>query len=358
MIRTLLLLAALLGGPTAAVAQVPAPGPSAAALVPDVLRVGVIDRPPYASVGEDGLHSGFVVGIWRLVAERLGTQTEWVTIERAEVRAAVASGLVDLALPVDAAAPLEVGLDLTHPLHSSHVGVVSKAESRIWSTVRGLASTEFLRIVAGLALLLLAVGALVWALERRSNGEQFQRDPVRGLGDGFWWAGVTLTTIGYGDKAPATVAGRAVAMLWMLAGLAVSAALTAAVINVSNAGSAPELPEDLRGYSVLALPEGAAAAFLAREDIDAGTREDAEALLQAVADGEADRAVGAAPALRAALSGSDLNLQVRETLLDPVLVAVALPEGSPLREPLNRAILEVVTSEAGIDLIRRYLPED
>ncbi|MGR3540776.1 MAG: ion channel [Hasllibacter sp.] len=362
MTRPLILLAVLMHAALAAPAAAQdAIAPDAAAAgappLPERLRVGIVDRPPYAEVGADGLHGGLVVEIWRVAAERLGVATDWVVLEPDEMRAAVASNFVQVALPADASAPLEAALDLTHPVHSSHVGVATPPEGRVWSTVRGLASTEFLRIILALSALLLAVGAVIWLLERRENGDQFHPDAKRGLGDGFWWAGVTLTTIGYGDKAPATLGGRAVAMLWMLAGLAVSAALTAAVINVSGAAGAPEVPEDLRGRSVVALEEGAVAAFLARQGIEAEVVGDARALIRAVEEGGADAAVGAAAALQAAAGALGADVEVRSTLLDPILVGLAVRQGSPLREPLNRVLLEVITSEAGIDLIRRHLPE-
>lgn len=48
---------------------------------------------------------------------------------------------------------------------------------------------------------------------------------------GFWWSLQTVTTVGYGDVVPASVAGRATAAVVMLAGLSFLAVTTAAVTN-------------------------------------------------------------------------------------------------------------------------------
>jgi voltage-gated potassium channel len=47
--------------------------------------------------------------------------------------------------------------------------------------------------------------------------------------DGVWWAITTMTTVGYGDVAPRTVAGRLIAIVVMLVGIGFVALLTAAV---------------------------------------------------------------------------------------------------------------------------------
>lgn len=52
---------------------------------------------------------------------------------------------------------------------------------------------------------------------------------ITNFGDAFWWAGVTLFTVGYGDFYPITWEGRAIAFVLMLSGWAILAVLTATV---------------------------------------------------------------------------------------------------------------------------------
>ena len=40
-----------------------------------------------------------------------------------------------------------------------------------------------------------------------------------GLPRAVWWAGVTITTVGYGDVVPVTRVGRVFSMVWMFVGM-------------------------------------------------------------------------------------------------------------------------------------------
>lgn len=44
---------------------------------------------------------------------------------------------------------------------------------------------------------------------------------IKNLGDAFWWAIVTVTTVGYGDLYPVTIEGKIIASILMLVGIAV-----------------------------------------------------------------------------------------------------------------------------------------
>ncbi|WP_081747580.1 potassium channel family protein [Arthrobacter sp. Br18] len=91
-----------------------------------------------------------------------------------------------------------------------------------------------------------------------------QDDPganITTLGDALWWAMTTITSVGYGDYYPVTLAGRLVAAGLMIAGIGVLSAVTAAfaswlVENVTAPAAAKEqsqeraVGEELRNVSL------------------------------------------------------------------------------------------------------------
>lgn len=82
------------------------------------------------------------------------------------------------------------------------------------------------RLVVFFALSVTVAGLAVHSIEKGRN-EAFQT-----VGDGLWWAIVTLTTTGYGDKYPITTPGRLMAAVAMLLGMGVVATVTAKIAAV------------------------------------------------------------------------------------------------------------------------------
>ncbi len=305
----------------------------AADLEPDrPIVVTVIDAPPFAMSDASGVHTGLAVDLFRLAAEAAGLDYRLDAAPAgADAGSLVASG--GIVLPVEAEATLAARADLSLPFYTATLGVAEPRRSAILGVIEGLATWAFLRVILGVALVLLIVGAAIWLIERRRNGDMFDPSPARGLGAGFWWAGVTLTTIGYGDKAPVTFAGRALAMLWMLTGLAVSASLTATVVTLAGTGGGPvDLPEALRDARVAVVEDSLAGAFVHGRDLNVTRVTDAAAALDAVEGDEADLALGAAPALRHAREQGGARLTIRRTDWDPVMIAMAFAPGDPLRD--------------------------
>jgi voltage-gated potassium channel len=92
---------------------------------------------------------------------------------------------------------------------------------------RRLLSTEGVRDAAVLAVVaVLGGGAAFAAIEKTdASGHTIT------AWDGVWWAMTTVTTVGYGDYSPRTDAGRAIAIVVMLAGIGFVAVLTAAAAD-------------------------------------------------------------------------------------------------------------------------------
>ena len=77
------------------------------------------------------------------------------------------------------------------------------------------------------SMLLIIVAALaVTQAERHARGAT-----ITNLGDGFWWAITTVTTVGYGDTYPVTITGRFVAAALMIGGVALIGIVTATIAS-------------------------------------------------------------------------------------------------------------------------------
>jgi voltage-gated potassium channel len=71
-----------------------------------------------------------------------------------------------------------------------------------------------------------ACSALVLSFEHQAKGSN-----IHNFGDALWWAIVTVTTVGYGDKYPVTAGGRGVATVLMFVGIGLIGVLTATVAS-------------------------------------------------------------------------------------------------------------------------------
>jgi voltage-gated potassium channel len=81
--------------------------------------------------------------------------------------------------------------------------------------------------VAVLVAFLSALAALAMLDAERTNPDA----NIRSYGDALWWAGTTITTVGYGNRYPTTGGGRLVGFGLMLGGIALLGVVTAALAS-------------------------------------------------------------------------------------------------------------------------------
>jgi polar amino acid transport system substrate-binding protein len=184
------------------------------------LRVAVYDVPPYRHVEPDGSIDGLSVDLWRRAAENLGREYHLVPVTQMEE---ILKGLeqkdYDAAIGAITITPARLArVDFSYPAHRSGVAVVVRQDTGPMAALASYGSVlgELTPLVALTFALLIVMGVAMWLAERpmRPHGHESVVDTLR---DGIYWAVVTMTTVGYGDKTPKTTAGRVIAVVWMLA---------------------------------------------------------------------------------------------------------------------------------------------
>ena len=350
------LLLALSLAPTRAQSPV---NPHAARLVVGTMRV-----PPFVLRSDDGEWSGLSIELWKQIAAELKTDFEFReydydpvglidAIERRQIDVAVA------AIPVTLAG--ESRFDFSHPYFAASLGIGVRVEPQR-STLGALAAVftpQLLRTVGGLLGVLVLVGTLIWLLERRQNAQHFDPRPLRGIGDGLWWAAVTMTTTGYGDKVPLSWRGRALGLLWMFTSIfmiALFSATMASAFVVNRLKVGVTGPADLPRARVAVVSGTPGEQWLIAQSLPARTYPFVIQASKALQRGDVDALVYE----RAILGHMIKQFGWREMHILPHTLAVhdyaiALPVDSPLKESINRALLKVVHQPEWKDIVQRYV---
>ena len=328
------------------------------------LIVAVKNSPPFSF--RNGDHwDGISVALWRQVAGELGRDYRFKAYPDVHsLLKAVTDGQADVGIgAISVTADREQRLDFTQPMFRGGQGIATRSQTGGWfATLTSLFSWRFLSAVLALVLLLLAVGVLVWWFERRRNPEQFGGGAASGIASGFWWSAVTMTTVGYGDKAPITFAGRFLGLIWMFASVITISGFTAAIassVTVDRLQTRVSGVGDLPRVKVGAVAGTSGAGWLKRQGIAYTAYPTANKALTALADDREDAVVYDAPVMRYLLRQE--NRRGLVVLPQPVReesYAFAVANGSPLREPMDRALLTALASEDWHNIVEEYLGTD
>lgn len=324
------------------------------------MRIATREAPPFVERSEDGQWTGLAIDLWRSIADERGYQFEFVETDLKGMVDGVADGRFDASVgALTVTAEREQKVDFTHPFYATGFGIVTAKDPSAWlSLFRNFFTWQFLQAILALSALLLVVGVLFWLAERKRNTEEFA-ESARGIFSGFWFSAVTMTTVGYGDKAPRTWPGKIIALVWMFAAILITSTFTgliASSLTADRLSGTVRGPADLPSVRVGSIAGSASDEWLTNDGVAFESYPDVRSGLAAVRDDELDAFVYDKPLLayRAKNEFSD------EVMLLPGTYGrqdygFALPFNSPLREPIDISLLELIENNAWHRKIRAMM---
>ena len=339
---------------------------SALPLQANQLKVGISGSAPFVIKNGDQL-SGISLNIWRRVAE--DNNLSYELVEQPSPKAgieAVDDGEIDVLV-----GPISItsrrlampGIDFTQPYYLGKSGVLLPMRPpSILSRVQVFFGWAVISSVLVLISVLLVVGSLIWLAERRTNSEQFPAKPVPGIANGMWFALVTLTTVGYGDKAPITRIGRSLTSVWMVTSLIAVSSLTASLASAltlflsGNTSNSITDPAQLSGQRAAVL-EGTSGEELAQDkNMRVVPSQSLGEAIEKVLTNQAEVVIFDRPAIRYHLKNNpELAVQLAPFTLAEQTYGFAFRTGDPLRTPLILSILKLRRSGAVEAISKRLL---
>ncbi len=328
------------------------------------LRIAVYDVPPYGYVDTDGSISGVSVDLWRRVAEQMEWTFKLIPVSDMEtILAGLEQGRFDAAIGAITITPeRSARVDFSYPAHRSGVAIALRKEAGplFALTSYGAALSELSPLILIILTMLILIGLAMWIIERRVHAAgQAPESAVVTLRDGLYWAVVTMTTVGYGDKTPKTTSGRVVAILWMLGSVVLVSLLSTSLVSrltaerVETHDIAASI--DLRGKKLAAVAQSSGAEYLDELHLQYAKYKDLPDALDSLASGKSNAVVNSVGALQYFVAKRYARvLEMPQGLLAPAYMAVAFPEHSPLKKPIDRALIKITNSPEWRTLEERF----
>jgi ABC-type amino acid transport substrate-binding protein len=309
------------------------------------LQIAVEVMAPCVMKSDEG-YTGFEIELWEEISKELGLEfsyyeTNMDGIFRDLIEGRSQAGFSCITITHER----EKRVDFSHHTLDSGLRILvpNKKEFSLIGPVKSLFSPLVMKALAYLGIFLVVCGHVFWWVEKGKLHISANYFP--GIFQAFWYVMVTMTTVGYGDIVPRKWVGRVMAFLVMLIGIGF---FGWAIAQLSSAITLQKLHSDITDERDLRNKMVATVAGTTSVDAlnDLGAivvpvkviDEAIEKLLQH----KVDAVVFDSPTIlyyaHYVVAG---KVTVVGNLFDLQYYGFLFPQGSELREPVNRALLNM-----------------
>lgn len=311
------------------------------------LKVATVTRAPFSMPDGEGGDTGFSIDLLNLVAAQAGLTISYDRVASfGAMLDAVEAGSVHGAIAnISITSAREEVIDFSQPIFDGGVQVMlhdmETGSSRLLSV---LFTRDVGLTVLGALVLLLGGGMLMWVFERRKQ-PYFDLAPKDAIFPAFWWALNLVVNGGFEERMPRSAPGRVFGVFLVVASLFIVSIFVAqitAALTVSAIHETVESINDLDGRQVGTMEGSTSADFLEQRGIRHRTFMDLDTMLATFDRKDLDAVVFDGPILAYHVETSDGgSARMLDRVYRPEKYGMAFPTGSPHRDRISQAILEL-----------------
>lgn len=330
------------------------------------LVVGTQFSPPFIQ-GDKGKPNGLSVDFWNYIATCLNIPSNSFEFKEfgaeKDLLVSVKSGNVDVAIaPLALNATDEAALDFSFPYLESEIAALvadRTSGANFKRLIDRIFQSQILYIVLGLLAFMTLVACYYWWVERKRGNTFFSGGPLSGFYNSMIWAAL-LVFQGRGDPFQlASRGGQLIVLALIFVGVTIISSFTAIITSsLTLQGLEPEIStiDDLKTKIVEVMEDERASEWAALKGVDIRSTRSIPNAHWDLISGEVDVFLHDKEVLQFYVKeGAMTDVKFSPLTVAPVSYALALPQRSELREPINRAILNILESTAWESTKAKYL---
>ena len=321
------------------------------------LVLGIKEAPPFV-FKEKGELKGITIDLWNTINSNDKFTIKELTLEEllAEIKEDnIQTGLGAISITQER----ETYLNFSTPYYESGLAIATKLDNAPLFYYLEVVK-KILGALVPWIILLFIVGLFIWLVERTKNEDQFHRPIKEGMVAGIWWACVTMTTVGYGDKTPKSLVGRLAAIVWMFSGIILISSLTATIttsLTIDRLQSSVQSVSDLEKRKTGVARGTSAVEFMEERGFGKIEFESLEMGMDALKAGEIHAFVHDKPIMKHIISKQYAgSIEVLNLPLNKELYAFPVNENNrEFLENFNRKIVKMIETGEMRKIINKYL---
>jgi polar amino acid transport system substrate-binding protein len=328
----------------------------------NALRVGVYDSPPFVMKDVNGECTGLAIDIWKKVADEknIKYQFEYYNCPSGEILEKLKNDSLDVVLGSTTITSNRMkDFKFSNPFFVSSLSIAFKMQRDILLGIKKtIMSVEFLKLNFWLFVIVYIWGFIIWLVEHKKN-EEFRPSKFRGIFDGFYFAWVVLTTVGFGDKKPITDFGKVLVMAWMWKSLMINAVLISGIVAITNANMENNNIDslaDLKKTKLGTITNTTGAEYLDKKDIKYISYYKEIEALEHIESGDLETFIYDTPVLKYHVTQNKLNVNLSINTYDEQLYGIVYQKSvsNDVIYDVNIGIMDYKGSEDWEKLLAKY----